>query len=717
MNLEAILESYRNNNRLEQLAERIAMSDSDNIQLKGLSGSATAFIIGAFSKNQTDNHVIVLNDKEEAAYFQNDLVNITREFDVFYFPDSFKKTGVFDVMNSSHVMLRTEALMKLVSKESKEIHRKILVTYPEALFEKVTPPATFSSSMIKIKMGKKLDLDSLLERMVKLGFESTDFVYEPGQFSMRGDILDIYSYGNDKPYRLELFGDEVESIRLFDPVSQLSERRLKKVTLIPDLNKEQEKNDLLSEDKEALFRFLPDNTVWWFKDPNYVLEITQKMNQKFASFLEKNEEGLVQIKETSVDRGEEKAISLRQKDFVSKNVLEEFLNHHKIVAFHVPEGRQHDYKETFTFDIIPQPVFNRKFELLIEDLSGYASKRYAIFIFAENPKQLKRIDTIFKDLNAKISFYQVPVPLSKGFIDHQNKFICYTDHEIFQRYHKYKVKQAYSKNKALTLKTLRELQPGDFVTHIDHGVGVYSGLQKLETDGVTQEAVRIRYKNNDLLYVNINSLYKISKYSGKEGTVPRVNKLGSDTWQKLKNKTKKKVKDIAKDLIKLYAARKSERGFSHQPDTYLQNELEASFIFEDTPDQAKTTLAVKKDMESERPMDRLVCGDVGFGKTEIAIRAAFKTLIDGKQAAIMVPTTILAYQHYQTFSERLKEFPCTISYLNRFKTAKEKRETLQALAEGKVDIIIGTHALLNKKVKFNDLGVLIVDEEQKFGVT
>ncbi len=718
MNLEAILETYQNDDRLEKLAERIHTSDKQNILLEGLLGSAAAFVIGAYSKNTTDNHVIVLNDKDEAAYFQNDLVNIIRKLDIFYFPDSFKKTGDFQAMNSSHVMLRTEALMKMVSEE-KEIRRKILVTYPEALFEKVTPPSTFSASMIKIKIGEEQDINKLLEQLVALGFESTDFVYEPGQFSMRGDILDVYSFGNDKPYRLELFGDEVESIRIFDPVSQLSERKLKEVTLIPNLNDEEDISVDFSAEKTTLFDFLPKNTVWWMKDPHYVKEIIQKMEEKFSVFLKKNEKGLTHLQETSIDGKTSKEVPLNAEDFLSENDLHHFIKENRVVAFKVPEGFRKDYADAdvFSFKMEGQPVFNRKFELLIRDLKEHSLKKYALFIFAENPKQLGRIQAIFEDLKTPISFYQIPVPISHGFIDHQNKFLCYTDHEIFQRYHKYKIRQAYSKNKALTLKTLRELQPGDFVTHIDHGVGVYSGLQKLETDGVEQEAVRIKYKNNDLLYVNINSLYKISKYSGKEGTVPKINKLGSDTWQKLKNKTKKKVKDIARDLIKLYAARKAEKGFAHQPDTYLQNELEASFIYEDTPDQAKASLDVKQDMESDTPMDRLVCGDVGFGKTEVAVRAAFKTLVDGKQAAILVPTTILAYQHYQTFSERLKDFPCEIDYLNRFKTAKEKRETLTAVANGKTDIIIGTHALLNKKVKFKDLGILIIDEEQKFGVS
>ncbi|MFM6943970.1 MAG: transcription-repair coupling factor, partial [Bacteroidota bacterium] len=363
-----------------------------------------------------------------------------------------------------------------------------------------------------------------------------------------------------------------------------------------------------------------------------------------------------------------------------------------------------------------QPVFNRNFSLLIQNIQSYIAKNYQVFIFAENSKQLERLRSIFEDLKVSIVFHPIPIAVSKGFIDHQKKVLVYTDHQIFQRYHKFKVKQAYTKGKAITMRALRELQPGDYVSHIDHGVGVYSGLQKIEVNGNMQEAIRIIYRDNDVLYVNINALHKITKYTGKEGTKPKVNKLGSDAWDKLKNKTQKQVKEIATDLIKLYAKRKATQGFSHTPDSYLQTELEASFFYEDTPDQSKATIDVKRDMESPSPMDRLVCGDVGFGKTEIAIRAAFKTVADSKQAVVLVPTTILAYQHYQTFKERLKEFPCTVDYLNRFKSAKEKKETIKKVAEGKIDILIGTHAVVGKDVKFKDLGLLIIDEEQKFGV-
>ena len=405
--------------------------------------------------------------------------------------------------------------------------------------------------------------------------------------------------------------------------------------------------------------------------------------------------------------------TVTKEDFVSANTIKELLNSRDIVEFGY---RAHLSSFEIEFDTRVQPSFNRQFDLLIKDLKSLETTGYDIYIFAEQARQLERLSSIFTDLQTDIQFVPLATSIHEGFIDEDLKVVCYTDHQIFQRYHKYKVKQAYNKNKALTLKTLRDLQPGDYVTHMDHGVGTYSGLQKIEINGKVQEAVRIIYKDSDILYVNINSLHKISKYTGKEGTVPKINKLGSDVWNKLKEKTKTKVKEIAFDLIKLYAQRKAQQGFAHAPDTYMQTELEASFIYEDTPDQSKATADVKKDMESPSPMDRLVCGDVGFGKTEVAIRAAFKSCVDGKQAAVLVPTTILAFQHYKTFKDRLKDFPVTVDYINRFKSAKEKKETLQRLEEGKIDIIIGTHGLLGKEVKFKNLGIMVIDEEQKFGV-
>ncbi len=706
MNLNVLLEQYQNNPRLFQLADKLSFAQSQRIFLKNLQGSSAEFVVTAVfnhTATSTLNHVVVLNDAEEAAYFHNTLENLTQALDLFYFPSSFKNRKNFRILNSSHVMLRTEALTKLAAGGNK----KILVTYPEAIFEKVVLPKTLSSNIITIKTNDSINPESLMELFVMYGFERTDFVYEPGQFAVRGGILDIYSFGNEKPYRVELFGNEVDSIRIFDPETQLSERKLLQVNIIPNVE-----TQFSTEEKVSLFDFLSENTIVWLKDWDVIAEKVQQQYDEMEGFMQLLKEGY-QMKANEEEEDIRVLKEVSAADFVPLAVISEQLEKRHIVEF----GYKPQLSNTeIEFATRPQPAFNRQFDLLIKDLTAHEAAKYSIYIFAEQVKQLERLNSIFADLKTEIQFVPVPSSIHEGFIDEDLKIVCYTDHQIFQRYHKYKVKQAYNKNKALTLKTLRDLQPGDYVTHIDHGVGTYSGLQKLEVNGKLQEAVRIIYKDSDILYVNINSLHKISKYTGKEGTVPKINKLGSDVWVRLKEKTKTKVKEIAFDLIKLYAQRKAQEGFAHTPDNYLQTELEASFIYEDTPDQSKATADVKKDMESPSPMDRLVCGDVGFGKTEIAVRAAFKSVVDGKQAAVLVPTTILAFQHYKTFKDRLKDFPVTVDYINRFKSAKEKKETLKKVEEGKVDIIVGTHGLLGKEVKFKDLGIMIIDEEQKFGV-
>lgn len=714
MNLSVLFDQYQQNLRVLQLADRLSFTDPQKIFLKNLQGSSSEFIVSAIFSHpncQQFNHLVILNDAEEAAYFHNTTENLTHALDIFYFPSSFKSRKNFELLNSSHVMLRTEALTKLSTPPSKdekerEVRKKVIITYPEALFEKVVLSKTLSANIIQIKVNDTLNLDSLMELFVMYGFARTDFVYEPGQFALRGGILDIYSFGNEKPYRVELFGNEVDSIRIFDPETQLSERKLLQVSIIPNIETQFDTGE-----KTSLLEFLPQNTIGWIKDWDVIKENIEVEQENLQLFLEKKGNS-----EKEFERNEDEKLILKDvqpNDFTTASVIEKQVQEKHIVEF--------GYKPQFStyeieFNTKPQPAFNRQFDLLIKDLEAHKSSGYSIFIFAEQAKQLERLNSIFTDLQAEIQFVPVATGIHEGFIDTDLKVVCYTDHQIFQRYHKYRVKQAYNKNKALTLKTLRDLQPGDYVTHIDHGVGTYSGLQKLEVNGKLQEAVRIIYKDGDILYVNINSLHKISKYTGKEGTVPKINKIGSDVWQKLKEKTKTKVKEIAFDLIKLYAQRKAQQGFTHTPDNYLQTELEASFIYEDTPDQSKATADVKKDMESPSPMDRLICGDVGFGKTEIAIRAAFKSVIDGKQAAVLVPTTILAFQHYKTFKDRLKDFPVTVDYVNRFKSAKEKKETYTKLEEGKVDIVIGTHSLLGKDVKFKNLGIMIIDEEQKFGV-
>jgi len=705
MNEQSLFERFKISPLLNSLADRIAMSETQKVPfqifLQHLNGSAPAFVLQSiFTHEKTNqwNHIVVLNDAEEAAYFFNSIESVTEAMDLFYFPSSFKTPHNFNLLNPSHVMLRTEALTKI----SMGGNKKIIVTYPEALFEKVILPKTLQNNIIQIKTNDSIDLNAMMQQFIDYGFERTDFVYEPGQFALRGGIFDIYSFGNEKPYRIELFGEEVDSIRLFDPATQLSERKLLQVNIIPNVTTQFEDTE-----KIPLIEFMNNNTILWIKDWNVIKQRGIDQWESLNDFLTHTantkpvELGDAHMKHTQLD------------DFDTVENAEASLLNSTIIEW----GFQANIsKEVISFNTQVQPSFNRQFQLLIANLQELEKKGYALFIFAEQAKQLERLHAIFTDLKTEIQFTPVVKNIHEGFIDHDHKIVCYTDHQIFQRYHKYKVKQAYSKSKAITLRTLRDMQPGDYVTHIDHGVGVYSGLQKIDVNGLMQEAVRIIYKDSDILYVNINSLHKISKYTGKEGAPPKINKLGSDAWVKLKDKTKAKVKEIAFDLIKLYAQRKAQAGFAFTPDNYMQYELEASFIYEETLDQAKAIADVKKDMETPSPMDRLVCGDVGFGKTEVAVRAAFKAAIDGKQVALLVPTTILAFQHYKTFVDRLKDFPITVDYLNRFKSAAQKKETIEKVKQGKVDILVGTHGILGKDVVFKDLGLMIIDEEQKFGV-
>ena len=705
MNEQSLFERFHNSPLLNNLVDRIAMSKLENkpyqVFLQNLNGSAAAFVLQTiFNNAKTDyyNHVIVLNDAEEAAYFFNSIESVTEAMDLFYFPSSYKTPQNFSLLNPSHVMLRTEALTKI----SMGGNKKIIVTYPEALFEKVIMPNTLQQNMIQIKTNDSIDLNELMQNLINYGFQRTDFVYEPGQFALRGGIFDIYSFGNEQPYRVELFGEEVDSIRLFDPATQLSERKLLQVNIIPNVTTQFEDTQ-----KIPLLTFMPKDTLIWLKDWNVIAQRGNDQYEALTDFIEHH---------ASANKLDDQDAHKRHSellDFVRVEETQQQLEAKSILewGFH-----QQLTQEKIEFNTQVQPSFNRKFEMLIENLQGLEKKGYALFIFAEQAKQLERLHAIFTDLKTEIQFTPIVKNIHEGFIDHDHKIVCYTDHQIFQRYHKYKVKQAYSKSKAITLRTLRDLLPGDYVTHIDHGVGVYSGLQKIEVNGRWQEAVRIIYKDSDILYVNINSLHKISKYTGKEGTPPKVNKLGSDVWVKLKDKTKAKVKSIAFDLIKLYAQRKAQIGFAFSPDNYMVHELEASFIYEETLDQAKAIADVKKDMEAPAPMDRLVCGDVGFGKTEVAVRAAFKAAIDGKQVAVLVPTTILAFQHFKTFTDRLKDFPVTIDFLNRFKSAAQKKETIEKVKQGKIDILVGTHGILGKEVLFKDLGLMVIDEEQKFGV-
>ncbi len=741
MNIDHLLQQFQQHTQLNTLASETLLSIQNNqphtpIGLQQLSGSSTAFVFSAWYKRIKEQHhskepvgsIIICNTSEEAAYFHNNLENIINPIQLYYFPSSYKNPKNFSLLNPSHVMLRSEALHNCINQQ-----HFILVTSADALFEKVPEPNKLQSNVISFKQADEIDVDGILQRLVTLGFDRTDFAYEPGQFAMRGGILDIYSFGNDKPYRIELFGNEIDSIRIFDPETQLSERKLLQVNIIPNVETHFE-----AEAKISLFEYLPTHTQVWLQDADYINDTITQQWEDLLLFLQHDAQEATwhnndEAEQHSIDISVTKLIGQIGKDAEAKvyridelNTLDQqkltevfdtptSLMQHMLAKNNIHFSK-HKVQAHIKFNTKPQPAFNRNFPLLIANLKEHITAGYDVYLFAENVNQLERLHSIFNDLKAEIPFVNVPLTINEGFIDIEQKLVCYTDHQIFQRYHKYKIKQAYNKNKAITMRTLRELQPGDYVTHIDHGVGVYSGLQKIMVSGRQQEAVRLIYKDKDILYVNINSLHKIAKFSGKEGHMPKVNKLGSDVWAKLKEKTKIKVKEVAFDLIQLYAKRKAVSGFEHAPDNYLQTELEASFIYEDTPDQSKATQDVKRDMESPSPMDRLVCGDVGFGKTEVAVRAAFKTCCDNKQAAILVPTTILAFQHYKTFKDRLKDFPVTVDYINRFKSAKEKKETIEKLKEGKIDILIGTHAIINDKIKFKDLGLLVIDEEQKFGV-
>lgn len=713
MDLQELLTVYREQDeRIKNFTGQIEGAQKPiNLHLKGIAGSLLSFVVSGIYKNLHHNHLFVLNDKEEAGYFLNDLETLLDKKDILYIPDSFKKETSFEEVNTNNVLLRTEAINKITNSATRG---EIIVTYPEALVEKFVVAEVLKENIILLKKGEKLDDHFIIDLLAENGFERTDFVYEPGQFSVRGGIIDIFSFGNEQPYRVELYDDEVESIRVFDPTTQISEKSIAQVTIIPNIQ-----TQFGAEQKSSLFHSLPKNTIVWFKDAKYTFEVINKVYEKAQDWYE------IAKKEKLLDRDHPFNKYPPEELLLSGPSLLQEVPLFSCVEFGL--HKSFDDAAEIVFNAAPQPLFNRNFDTLIQKLKEFQTQRYHLFIFMSNARQAERFHEIFTDLNAQLKYLPIiPViredgsastTIAAGFIDHDKKIVCFTDHQIFERHHKYTIKSGFAKSDAITIKTLMELRPGDFVTHIDHGVGVYSGLEKIEINGQIQEAVRLIYRDNDLLYVNINSLHKISKYSGKDGTAPKLNKIGSDAWEQLKRKTKAKVKDIAKDLIALYAQRKASKGFSFSPDGYLQNELEASFIYEDTPDQFRATVDVKRDMEKPHPMDRLVCGDVGFGKTEIAIRAAFKAVVDGKQVAVLVPTTILASQHFKTFSERLKEFPVTVDYINRFKSDKDKKATLEKLAEGKVDILVGTHAIIGKKIKFKDLGLLIIDEEQKFGVT
>jgi transcription-repair coupling factor (superfamily II helicase) len=696
VNIREILTKYQADPRVVWLSDVISANDHSRIHLKGLIGSSDSVLAAALYLLQQKNMLFVFPDKEEAVYFLNDLESVLHQ-PILFFSSSFRKPFDFTQIDSSCVLQRAEVLNEL-SHSTKQ--GKLIVTYPEALAEKVINRTTLEKNTLQVTIGNKLGIDFINEFLLEYNFDRVDFVYEPGQFSIRGGIVDIFSFSNDLPYRIEFFGDLIESIRTFGVEDQLSVKQLTTIHIVPNVQ-----SDFLSDEKISLLEYIPSDTQVWIKGMEDLLGVVKTGYKKAVDFWNAL---------PAEDKKQNPEWVAPKYCFSNEKLLADHFQDFTLVEF----GKQFFYSatETMQFDIKPQPSFNKDFKLLAHNLHRNEEQNIQNFIFTDSAKQVERLYSIFEDIDQSAKFIPVHLSLREGFIDYEQKIACYTDHQIFDRYYKYKLKKGYVGTGAITLKDLRELKPGDYVTHIDHGIGKYAGLEKVEINGKIQEMIRLVYADDDLLYVNINSLNRIAKYSGKDGGPPKMNKLGSDVWEKLKKTTKKKVKDIARDLIKLYALRKSQTGNAFTPDTFLQTELEASFIYEDTPDQVKATADIKKDMEAPHPMDRLICGDVGFGKTEIAIRAAFKAVADSKQVAVLVPTTILALQHFKTFSSRLVEFPCNIDYINRFKSTKQIKETLQRLSEGKIDIIIGTHRIVSKDVKFKDLGLLIIDEEQKFGV-
>ena len=692
METKKFLSLFRENTRIEKTAQALADKQA-RIHWKGMVGSSRSICAAAVADQVPGNHIFILSDKEEAAYFLNDLEGLFPENNrILFYPASYRVPYQYEDTDNANVVARAEALERISQGANTWI-----ITYPQALFEKIPTKKKLIENTLKIQNGSTYSIDFLNELLLEYQFDRVDFVYEPGQFSIRGGIVDVFSYANDFPFRIEFFGDDVDSIRTFDPATQLSEKKHDYFFIVPNIQ-----GSMIQEGVASFLEFIGNEAVLWFSHV-----------EQFGDVLQLEYEKAVEIHSnlnTTVKHAIPSDLYLHPTE-ANKEIA-----HFRIVEW----GAQTYFKptESISFDFLPQPSFNKNFDLLATDFLERSKLGNHNLIFSNQPKQIERLHQIFQDVNNDVAFTSMNLALHEGFIAPELKLVCYTDHQIFERYHRFRLKEGFRQAKqALTLKEIYNLQKGDYVTHIDHGVGQFSGLQTIDVNGKPQEAIRLVYKDGDVLYVGIHSLHRISKFTGKEGTVPKMNKLGTQAWSTLKNKTKKKIKELAFDLIQLYAKRKSQPGFAFTPDTYLQNELEVSFMYEDTPDQAKATAAFKQDMESATPMDRLVCGDVGFGKTEIAIRAAFKAVADSKQVAILVPTTILSMQHFRSFKERLKDFPCTVDYINRFKSAKQTTETLRKVANGEIDILIGTHAIAADRVKFKDLGLMIIDEEQKFGVS
>jgi len=686
---QEIVNRYQESVKVKQVLNQI-QKDKNQIQITNLVGSSMSFVISETFKKDDKSYLLIFNDKEEAAYHLNDLEQLLTQKRVLFYPGSYRRPYQIEETDNANVLMRSEVLNRINSRKKPAI----IVTYPEALFEKVVTKKDLERNTLKLSVSESVSLDFVNEILFEYNFNRVDFVTEPGDFSVRGGIIDVFSFSNDEPFRIEFFGDEIDSIRTFDVETQLSKEKLRKASIMSNVE-----NKTLQEKRESFLQYITSNTVVFIKNSDLLIGKLDKLFGRAESV----------FSELSKELNHAKPIDL----FCNGSFIQNQLSDFTVASFETYTSGENPIIDFITK---AQPSFNKQFDLLIENLNEYHTKGFTNYIFCANEQQAQRFHDIFEDAKKEVHYQTIVFPLYQGFIDLEEKIVCYTDHQIFERYHKFRLKNGYAKKQSITLKELNNLDIGDYVTHIDHGIGKFGGLQKIDVEGKNQEAIKLIYGDRDILYVSIHSLHKISKFNGKDGKAPKIYKLGSGAWKKIKQKTKKRVKEIAYNLIKLYAKRRMRKGLAFGPDTHIQHELEASFIYEDTPDQYTATQDVKADMEKEQPMDRLVCGDVGFGKTEIAIRAAFKAVDNGKQVAILVPTTILAFQHYKTFTKRLENFPVRIDYLNRFRTTKQRNEAIEGVNDGSIDIIIGTHQLTNKKIKFKDLGLLIIDEEQKFGV-
>ena len=692
LEVQELLTMYSAHPQVSALVGLLDDKSCRNLFLKGLNGSGAALTIASLFFKKRGSYVCVLNDQEEAGYFYHDLMQLTNSQDIFFFPSAYRRAIKYGHLDPANEILRTEVLSRLQMPDLPTV----IVTYPDALAEKVIAQADLKQKTLQIGVGDKLDNMFVSDILDEYGFEQVDYVYEPGQYAMRGSILDVFSFSHEFPYRIDFFGSEVETIRTFEVESQLSKSRLDRIAIVPEMNK----SGLIS---TSLLESLSPNTILAFGDLEWCKE-------KIGSIYR---EEPVLGDEESFTSAEQMRLRLVPEDEFLRSVL-----NFRRIAFGAKAAGIPD--ATVSFSTRPQPIYHKNFDLVSSSFLAFLEEGYTLYILSDVEKQATRIRIIFEDRKEYIPFTSVNRTIHGGFADDTLKVCLFTDHQLFDRFHKFNLKseKARSGKITLSLKELNQFTSGDYIVHIDHGVGQFGGLVRTEVNGRIQEAIKLIYQNNDIIFVSIHSLHKLSKYKGKEsGEPPKLNKLGTGAWEKMKERTKKKVKDIARDLILLYSKRKDEKGFAYSPDSFMQHELEASFIYEDTPDQMKATADVKEDMERPLPMDRLICGDVGFGKTEIAIRAAFKAVSDNKQVALLVPTTVLAFQHYNTFRERLKDFPCRIDYISRARTSGQIKDTLQKVKEGEVNILIGTHRIVSKDVKFKDLGLLIIDEEQKFGVS